>query len=397
MRVLMSTTSGTGHFRPLLPLALALTRAGHEVACAAPVEAAAMVEREGLLHLPFDGVPPDHPERIEAFAAAPTLPPHEARQLVGAVVFGRLNTTAALPGAQAAVARFAPDLVVHEAAELGVRLAAEAAGVPVVSVAPSLWVRAFPLAMAAGVADLRESLGLDRDEEGRSISDGEGISWFPRSFDLPDAPGQVRRFRDGSLPAPTPVEERSVVYVTLGTEAAALPFFAHVLPPVVRGAVQAGLPVVVATGKPVDPVLLGGIDGDVRVESWVDQAEVLRTARVVVCHAGSGTVLGALASQVPIVAVPLFADQPDNAARIAETGCGLQVPPTAARVEAATRELAARLPEGCVRMGRELAALRPAEDAVPWLEALAAQDRDASDARRQRSPRALRVQPSRGC
>ena len=150
MRVLMSTTAGTGHFRQLLPLAAGLTRAGHEVACAAPLEAAAMVEREGLRHLPFDGVPPEHPDRLAAFMQAPVLTPHEARHLIGSTVFGRLNTTAALPGAQAAVAGFAPDLVVHEAAELGVRLAAEAAGVPVVSVSPSLWVRAFPLAIAAG-------------------------------------------------------------------------------------------------------------------------------------------------------------------------------------------------------------------------------------------------------
>ena len=371
MRVLMSTTSGTGHFRPLLPLASALTRAGHEVACAAPVEAAAMVEREGLRHLPFDGVPPDHPERTEAFSRAPALPPHEARQLVGAVVFGRLNTTAALRGAQAAVSSFAPDLVVHEAAELGVRLAAEAAGVPVVSVAPSLSVRAFPESMAAGVADLRESLGLDRDEDARTVLDGPGISWFPRSFDLPDAPAHLRRLRDGALPAPTPVAERSVVYVTLGTEAAGLPFFAHVLPEVVRGAVRAGLPVVVATGKPMDPAVLSDIDGEVHLETWVDQAEVLRTARVVVCHAGSGTVLGALSGQVPIVAVPLFADQPDNAARITETGCGLQVPPEAEQVAAATQELAAHLPEGCVQMAQELRALPTAEDAVPWLEATA--------------------------
>ena len=47
MRVLLSTTSGAGHFRPLLPVARALADAGHEIACAAPEEARAMVEREG--------------------------------------------------------------------------------------------------------------------------------------------------------------------------------------------------------------------------------------------------------------------------------------------------------------------------------------------------------------
>ncbi len=372
MRVLMSTTSGTGHFRPLLPIAAALIRAGHEVACAAPADAAAMIAREGLRHLPFDGVAPDDPERAAAFAQVPALAPDEAVQLIGSVIFGRLNTTAALPGARAAVAEFAPDLVLHEAAEQGVRLAAEAAGVPAVAVAPSLWIRDFPLAIAAGIADLRESLGLERDADARAVLEGAGTSWFPPSFDLPDAPAQVRRFRDPSLPAPTPVEGRSVVYVTLGTEAPNLPFFEHVLPQMVRGAARAGFPVVVATGRPIEPALLDGIDGDVRVESWVDQAEVLRAARVVVCHAGSGTVLGALAAQVPIVAVPLFADQPDNAARIEATVCGLKVPPDADRIAAATRQLSASQPDGCVPMGQELSALPPAGDSVPWLESLAA-------------------------
>lgn len=371
MRVLLSTTAGTGHFRPLLPLARELAAAGHELACAAPPEAAAMVEREGLRHLPFDGVPPDHPERIETFSRAPSLPPAEARQLVGSVVFGRLNTTAALPGALAAVAEFAPDVAVHESAEQGVRLAAEAAGVPVVVVNPSLAVRVFTTSVAAGVAELRGSLGLYPDPDGTTVLEGAGISWFPRSFDLADAPAQVQRYRDGVLPSPAPVGERSLVYVTLGTEAGGIPFFAHVLPEVVAGAARAGLPVVVATGRPVEPALLAGIEGDVRVETWVDQAEVLRHARVVVCHAGSGTTLGALAAQVPIVAVPLFADQPDNAERIVATGCGRCVEPVAEQVADAVHELAAALPEGSVRVAQEMAELPDAAAAVPWLESLA--------------------------
>ena len=372
MRVLLSTTSGAGHFRPLLPLARALVRAGHEVACAAPVEARPMVEREGLRHLPFDGVPPDDPERGEVFSRAPTLPPHERKLLVGSVVFGRLNTTAALPGAREAVGHFAPDVVVHESAEVAVRLAAEAVGVPVVQVHPTLSVAEFALGISSGVADLRASLGLPPDEGGRTMLNGHALSWFPRSFDVPHAPAQVRRFRDGDLPPPTPVEERSLVYVTLGSEAPNLPFFVPALQQVVAGAVQAGLPVVVAAGRELGPDVLAGVDGDVRVEGWVDQAQVLRQARVVVCHAGAGTTLGALAAQVPVVAVPLFADQPDNAERVEAAGCGRRVSPAADEVGAAARALAdGSLPEGTVRVGRELAGLPPIDDAVPWLESLA--------------------------
>src|SRR5438128_1215203 len=50
-------------------------------------------------------------------------------------------------------------------------------------------------------------------------------------------------------------------------------------------------------------------------------------AAAIVCHGGSGTVLGALAAGVPMVVTPLFADQPHNARRVAATGTGLALFP----------------------------------------------------------------------
>jgi UDP:flavonoid glycosyltransferase YjiC (YdhE family) len=59
---------------------------------------------------------------------------------------------------------------------------------------------------------------------------------------------------------------------------------------------------------------------------WPGEAppeEELATA----CHGGSGTTLGALAAGLPLVVVPLFADQPVNARRVAAVGAGLAVEP----------------------------------------------------------------------
>jgi UDP:flavonoid glycosyltransferase YjiC (YdhE family) len=50
-----------------------------------------------------------------------------------------------------------------------------------------------------------------------------------------------------------------------------------------------------------------------------------RTAAVV-CHGGSGSTLGVLAAGL-IVVVPLFADQPHNAKRVATVGAGVVVAP----------------------------------------------------------------------
>jgi len=59
------------------------------------------------------------------------------------------------------------------------------------------------------------------------------------------------------------------------------------------------------------------------VEQWVPQTDVLAHAVLVLCHGGSGTTLGALAAGRPLVVVPLFADQPFNAARAGIVGAGV--------------------------------------------------------------------------
>ena len=58
----------------------------------------------------------------------------------------------------------------------------------------------------------------------------------------------------------------------------------------------------------------------------MEQADVFAQADLVVCHGGSGTAFGALAAGVPVVVVPVFADQFENGRRIAEVGAGLVVP-----------------------------------------------------------------------
>ncbi|MEU6017035.1 nucleotide disphospho-sugar-binding domain-containing protein [Streptomyces sp. NPDC047515] len=88
------------------------------------------------------------------------------------------------------------------------------------------------------------------------------------------------------------------------------------------------LRVLLTAGHGADLPGIGQLPPHVHVEAWVPQADVLAGASLVVCHGGSGTVFGALAAGVPLVCVPLFADQPVNALLVAEAGAGLAVTPT---------------------------------------------------------------------
>jgi UDP:flavonoid glycosyltransferase YjiC (YdhE family) len=83
--------------------------------------------------------------------------------------------------------------------------------------------------------------------------------------------------------------------------------------------------VLLTVGRHFDPSGLGPIAGHVHVEAWVDQAEIMEQADLVVCHGGSGTALGALAAGVPMVIAPVFADQFENGRRIAEAGAALLI------------------------------------------------------------------------
>jgi UDP:flavonoid glycosyltransferase YjiC (YdhE family) len=62
---------------------------------------------------------------------------------------------------------------------------------------------------------------------------------------------------------------------------------------------------------------------NVALESFVPHSAVLPHAAAIVSQCGLGTLSKALRHGVPILCVPLLADQPENAARIVARGAGL--------------------------------------------------------------------------
>jgi UDP:flavonoid glycosyltransferase YjiC (YdhE family) len=334
VRGLFSSTRGAGHFNPLVPFARAFERAGHEVMVAGPPDLAGPVDSAGFAFWRFD--PPPEDELGAIWARVPQLPPEEANEVVVGDIFGRLNTTAALPGLHSAFDEWRPDVVLRDPNEYGAALVAEQHGVTHARVAIGLASsEELGLGIAAGAIDaIRRTEGLPPDPEADRLRGSPYLSVFPASLDdgrMPD----THRFRDPSweeAPGELPDwwsgrDDQPLVYVTFGSVAGSFP---QALP--VYGLalhVLGELPVraLLTVGRDLDLDALPAAPDNVRVERWVPQQDVLGHAAAAVVHGGSGSTLGAIAAGVPLVVVPLFADQPQNARRVAEVGAGLAVEP----------------------------------------------------------------------
>ena len=348
---------------PLVPLARACLRAGHELRVAARRSRGAIVERAGLPFWPFD----DPPEASvwEVFEPTAALAPDEANAVVIGDIFGRLYAEAALPGLLAMAEAWRPDAIVRESYEFASVVAAERLGIPLVRVATGL---------ASTEEWVLELAGYER------AGGSPYLTLTPPGFD--DGPA-VHRFRD-TAPAPPSRIGEPLVYVTFGSVAARTPLFPALYSATLEA--LAGLParVVMTIGESGDQGALGTLPANVRVERWVPQQELLTHASALVFHGGYGTSVGALAHGVPMVVVPVFADQDRNARRIAEIGAGIALPQPGSILAGAGPDTVAGLEEAVRRVldepsyrraARAVAlqarALPPVDAAPAVLEALA--------------------------
>lgn len=389
MRILFTFTGGSGHFLPALPIARAAAARGHAVLFSGQEAMLGAVRAAGFSFLPSGG-----PTLADPAARGPLGPVdriHE-EQAIRDTFAGRTarDRTARLLDV---AARWRPEVIVRDEVDFGAAVAAERLGLP----------HAAIVVLAAGglirpdlIAD---SLDLLRAEHG--LPADPRLEMLHRRLTLVPVPPSYRNPLD-PLPAtahhiqPSALDPRSVAgqddesttgvlawlaerpgrptaYITLGTvfnqESGDL--FARAVTAV------AGLDVdlVVTVGREIDPRELGLQPPNVRIASFVPQGALLPHCDVVVCHAGSGSVIGALALGVPLVLLPLGADQPLNADRCESLGVARVLDPVTAGHDDIARAVLDVLADPLVRAAAErirdeAASLPTAVHAVALIEAL---------------------------
>ncbi len=388
VRVLFATTANAGHFRPLVPFAEACLRAGHEVLVAGQAGAAPAAQRAGLS---FQALAEPDDEELAMFRSGQAdLSATQAMGRALTELYIRLYAGAALEDMLAVIEEWHPDVVVRESAEFSALVAAQHLGVrhARVGIGLSTQLESQMLSLAAPALDqLGATIGAAAglaDHAAQSLC----LTMAPASLDGPDSPEteRVRRFRQapaglaGSPPEGWGDPAAPLVYLSFGTEVPSPE--RNYFPGLYRAAIEAlqstGARVLVTIGDQRDPAELGPLPAAVRVERWVSQAELMPHTAVMVGHAGSGSTLAALAAGVPMALVPLFADQPFNARRMAELGAAIALddePASLPRLEQAALELLSdgRYRDRARTIADEIQTLPPIEQAPSALSALAEQ------------------------
>lgn len=387
MRILFTTLPATGHFHPLVPIAHAAAAAGHEVAFAAPASFCPVVEAVGFRCFPagFErgGVPLD-----ELFPQMRALTGEAFTRFVNGHIRVAVEGARMVPNLLTLAATWPPDVIVRDASEYGGCVAAEVLGLPHVSVRTAVTPssHAGRRLVADELAALRAAHGLPPDPETEMpfrylhlACEPPGL-WPPEDQPAPTShllrPEPFDRTGDEWLPdwiatlggAPT-------VCATLGTF---MNRSAEVFSAILHGLRDEGLNMVLTVGRDQDPAQFGPQPANVRIERYIPLSLLLPRCDLVVCQAGFSTAVTALRHGLPLVMLPLGADQPLVARQMARLGVGPVLGPHERTPEAIRAAVRAVLANPAYRSAAdqvrdEMAVLPGPGYAVTLLEQLAAE------------------------
>lgn len=389
MRLLFTFTGGSGHFLPAIPIARAAMARGNAVAFSAQETMLSTVEAAGFPAIGSGGHTLAGPS-----LRGPLLPvdrAHEERVIRG-VFAGRTARERAARLLDISDS-WRPDVIVRDEVDFGAAVAAERLGIPhasiVVLAAGGL---IHPDLVAEPLDALRAEHGLPADPKLEMLHRYLTVVPVPPTYRDPrdPLPAAARHIHPAVLDS-SPIaaqhdasgilaldwlHERSgrpTVYFTLGTvfhqESGDL--FSRV----VAGLSELDANIIVTVGREIDPAELGDQPANVRVDRFIPQEALLPHCDVVVSHAGSGSVIGALAFGVPLVLLPMGADQPQNADRCQALGVArvldpLTVSRSDVRLAVVDVLCAPNYRDAATRIQNETAELPTSADAATWIQAL---------------------------
>jgi UDP:flavonoid glycosyltransferase YjiC (YdhE family) len=394
MRFLFTCIPGFGHFQPIVPLARALDRAGHSVAVAVAPSFAAQVRNSGLAAIEA-GLDWDESRLLATLPEIAKVQGELQGEWLMKEIFLNRSPRKMVPDLLEIIPRWRPDVVLSGTYELGGALAAEMLGIPYASCSISFrWNKwTMKRVMGKALARLRRNFDLVPDAQLAAFGRYLDICLVPRSWALESAllrrplkhlvwrkvmsrdlsirqraiglkaqflrqlltldhllhPEHtaiaanthfIRQFETVQGPAARSTSlasapYRRTIYVTLGTVFGAQ--YPEVFAAILAALSDQPVDLILTVGADVDPARFGPQPANVRIERYIapdELATLLSHIDLCVCHSGFGTVMAALGAGIPLVLLPLSADQPVITQMCLLRGVAPELPVEACRLSA---------------------------------------------------------------
>lgn len=361
MRILFSSTPAFGHLLPMLPLAAAARRDGHEVAVLSHPSMTTSIAQMPLLP-----AGPSIPETLQDVTRrTETDALHDTSGPVEFFVESRISLGA--EAALSAAASFAPDLIVADVVDYLGQLAAASLNVP--------WVaHGAALPLESGMADALDGAAAAHFAR-RSVTPVAPVAYIDpwpdsllgENYTLPAERIAIRPepHSDENITWSRPQfvgrEDRPLVLVTLGTvvdDNATLAAILDSLGTLDVNVVAAPHAVTDFEDYPVDSMRI-------HLAGFVPMKLLLEEVDVVVSSAGAGSVLSALSAARPMVLFPMGLDKPLNAARAAEAGAAVVIDAADQAGDAVARVLADHaVADGAAAVADEIARMNSADEVL---------------------------------
>ena len=330
MRAVFSCHPAFGNFLPLTPIASAMVAAGHEVVFATPGLLRPAVEGAGFRWVRA-GVEHDDPEMAAVETRRRQLRGREQVRFNAEHIFGGIRPRRLVPDLLALAESWRPDLIVRDSREFGAMIAAELLDLPhaKVEVHAAGEQPYKTLVLSDALQRLRLDLGLPERPIPELLDRYLVLAPFPAIMTTVGNPIPPTTHHVRALPADSPngvlpawmsaIGSRPLVYVSMGTS-----FSGHRGPEIfsklLAGLREIDAEVVLTVGHDLDPAALGPQPEHIHLERFLPLGALLPRCSLVLFHGGSGTLGHTIAHGLPMVILPLGADQPENAVRCAELG-----------------------------------------------------------------------------
>lgn len=340
-RILFFTIPEKGHLNPMIGPAVWLQRLGHEVRFHAAHDISTQLHAAGLQALEME-TPPAPPSDANrgAFFAAKVRDAAWLREWIQRLLVE--EAPAQLPGLEAVIEHFQPDIIVTDPMIYPAAIAAHRAGIPWVALSNSLnpildkHITSNLLETVQALSPARQALfatyGMDMDFRGCDmLSPHLTIAFTTAAFigrsmsgvemvgpSLPPA----QRGDETDFPWDLVATDRSKIFMSFGSQIYHQPtLFQKVIQATADMQVQLILSVNDLLGTP----LLANLPSHALACRYAPQLKLLPHIQAFITHGGANSVMEALHFGVPLLISPVCNDQFHQAYFIRQSGVGLEL------------------------------------------------------------------------